>query len=651
MSPHQPISVDQALFGYADGHRQIAASVRLPSKDQYQLAAATDLASGARLAADDSYLTGLPLAESRKFALIRTWPAPEMPRPGCVWSHVLIIDLQTLSTHGDLADFLALLRRPHDRHADAYGEPLVLRPYNRSAMPPDSVSVFELIRSYYSGRAVFLNPDVDAGALEASIMAVWSQQWPRLRASFSFRTAAGGERRRSELIDYDVQVGAPGSTADEQELAGDKAQFNWVAAGAADAAAAEVTALRRFLWRYGRDLAAPRRHYRTLVELFLAVEGKKELPSEQAIHVFDILPEAGDAEILKRDILGLNRTTPPLIPPLPLANLVEVLASERMQHSATENDMQQRFADIRPDQIGPLAAMLDRNGSKLGRWEGLITNRLIACADRNAVLGDMPSDIRRQILLGRPELVDAETIDLLPDDAVLELASLHAADEVGAKLAQAAVRRDFGGANARLFKATPLTVFEAAIDAARLDELNAAWIRVLGDGSSAVIDAGWPANAKSTTNLAIGLSLLRFPRALDRSADYWADVLAALQNDASGDRLIRLQAFLLRSALLRPMSASWKLIAAVLPQLRPVILRGELPNDVYQMLSSDLPKFNNAGYWDINKRILIRLSQLKKSFPDDAGTLAALDLIKDERDTVTYGADDEERSKKSFWWW
>jgi len=40
--------VDQALFGYSDGHRQIATiTPGLPSKDLYKLAAATDLASGA----------------------------------------------------------------------------------------------------------------------------------------------------------------------------------------------------------------------------------------------------------------------------------------------------------------------------------------------------------------------------------------------------------------------------------------------------------------------------------------------------------------------------------------------------------------------------------------------------------------------------
>ena len=71
MNSNEPAQVDQALFGYSDGHRQIAASVRLPSKDQYQLAAATDLAAGARLNPDDNYLTGLPLGESRRFALIR----------------------------------------------------------------------------------------------------------------------------------------------------------------------------------------------------------------------------------------------------------------------------------------------------------------------------------------------------------------------------------------------------------------------------------------------------------------------------------------------------------------------------------------------------------------------------------------------------
>jgi hypothetical protein len=107
--------IDQALFGYADGHRQIASSFRLPPKDLYLLSSASDLASGTRLGENDSYLTGLPLPESRRHALFRTWAAPEMPRPGCVWSHTLLLDSRAIGSLPAFSELLALFRRPIGR--------------------------------------------------------------------------------------------------------------------------------------------------------------------------------------------------------------------------------------------------------------------------------------------------------------------------------------------------------------------------------------------------------------------------------------------------------------------------------------------------------------------------------------------------------
>lgn len=104
--------VDQAVYGYSNGHRELASSVTFSAIDTYELAAASDLAPGVKLEPDQSYITGLMLPESKKYALIRTWLAPEMPRPGCVWSHVLILDRHVLSTQADLTVLKLLFKRP-----------------------------------------------------------------------------------------------------------------------------------------------------------------------------------------------------------------------------------------------------------------------------------------------------------------------------------------------------------------------------------------------------------------------------------------------------------------------------------------------------------------------------------------------------------
>lgn len=652
MNSPQQEKVDQALFGYSDGHRQIAASVRLPSKDQYQLAAATDLAAGARLNAGDSYLTGLPLAESRRFALIRTWLAPEMPRPGCVWSHVILIDLQTLSSHGDLSVFLPLLKRPEGPSSSLYNEPVSISSCDRIEITPDYDSIVELIGTYYLGEPVSLRSDVLPDNLEAAIMAVWSQQWPRLRFSFSFRTAIGDERRRSELINYDVQVG---SAPKEAVVRDDGAQLSdrrsWIVAGAADAAATRITPLRRFLWRYGRDLSTPRKHYRTLVQLFLATKDAGEFPTEEALRIFEAIPDPGDGEILKRDILGIGAAAPALCPPLSLTGLMQFLSSGKLGGLPVEDDVRRRFDVIPTGQIGDVAMYVEDHEAALRQWAHDIEAGLIASADQEALTGELPDRTRRLILRSRPDLINRETIAPLSNDSLLELASAHHGDEIASTMAAAIVRRDFGPSNERLLRSMPAVMFRAAIEAFRSQELHSAWMQVLDDNSTTILESGWPSGVHSTADLATGLNLLRFPRSARRTPEFWLDALSSVQDDVLGEDRIRLHAFLLMSALQNTTPMSWNLVATVLPELRPVILLGELPADVYQTLERDLPRFNSAAYWDINKRILISLSRLRQTYADTE-SLRTLNLPEDDMSIVIDGAHDEEQySRSRFWPW
>lgn len=652
LNSHEPEQVDQALFGYSDGHRQVAASVRLPSKDQFQLAAATDLAAGVQLNPDDSYLTGLPLAESRRFALIRTWPAPEMPRPGCVWSHVLLIESRLLSSHGNLSDFLGMLRRPNATDLSGYGEPLAMPPPRRRPIDLDQDTLFDLLSKYYSGEQVLLRPDAAPQARDAAIFAVWSQQWPRLRMLFSFRTAPGGERRRSEMISYDVQVGAPGLDAGAEDGPSECARPTWVLAAAEDAAASRVTPLRRFLWRYGRDLLNPRAHFRTLVELYLAIESTDNgLSANDAARIFESMPEAGDGEILKRDILGINSASPSLIPALAPGALLQLLASKSLQSIADEVQVRTRLEALRPEEVAQVAEFIVQHGEALGPWQDAINAGLVSAATRDALIGDLPGVVRKLILTSRPELIDRETVAALPNDDLLELASSQQADGADLVFSSAIVRRDFGPSNARLLRLMPSLVFKAAVDASRSHELNAAWMHVIRDNSSVILQTDWPLGVGSTTELAIGLTLLGFPRRTGKSVDVWADALGSMRDDVSGENRVRLHAFILRAALQTKMPATWKLVAAALPELQPVILHGALPQDVYQMLLHDLPTFNTAAYWDINKRILISLSQLRRSVPNEK-VLQSLNLSGDDVRTVIYGAEEEEeeRSKTRFWW-
>jgi hypothetical protein len=651
LNAREPEQVDQALFGYSDGHRQIAASVRLPSKDQYLLAVATDLASGSRLGPEDSYLTGLPLTESRRFALIRTWSAPEMPRPGCVWSHVILIHSRLLSSHGDLADLLCLLRRPDGPDTKFYDEPLPVASFGQRASP-DPNSVIELIRAYYSNKPVVLRPNARLENLEAAIIAVWSQQWPRLRTSFSFRTAQGRARRRSELINYDVEVGSV--VRNDLDLDDDlvASQPSWIMAAAADAVQSRVSPLRRFLWRYGRDLLAPRTLFPALVQLYLETEGERELSADQAIRIFEAIPEAADGGILKRDILGISSVSPSLCPPLPLTELIQLLAQIPPEDLPAADEIQKRFDLIPSNEVAQIAAYLGQRSQELGHWKNVLTAGIIASANQSTLVGDLPDDIRTLILKAREELITPETIAALKNDGLLELVSTRNNNDTKRTLANEIVRRDFDAKGGALFKSEPGIIFKAAVEAARRSQLHASWPQTIRNNSSAISVVDWPSMLSTTTDLAIGLSWLQYPKVYNEPADAWVRVLLSMEDDVAGEDRIRLHAYLLKDALRHMTSATWKLLAIILPKLRPIILQSSLPNDVYQMLVDDLPRFYAAEYWDLDRRILLSLSNLKSAFPDDQGALLALNLSATDMHVVNFGKDeDQRRSRSRFWPW
>lgn len=97
------IEIHQTLHGYSDGHQLISSSVNLSSQSERVMAILSDL-SGSEIDNNfTEYYTGYFLYEEKYYVLSKTWYANEMKRPGCVWTHSLLIkelDLQVLQYFG-----------------------------------------------------------------------------------------------------------------------------------------------------------------------------------------------------------------------------------------------------------------------------------------------------------------------------------------------------------------------------------------------------------------------------------------------------------------------------------------------------------------------------------------------------------------------
>lgn len=203
------IIVQQALHGYTDGHREIASSVQLAGRDARTMLAMSDLASAGTRLPEQGYLTGYPLTESAFYAIARTWPATEMPRPGCVWTHTLLIPFANIVSVIDGQDILAGFRRPTSASPSPYASPasIDLVATKAPSLPTDIeawvTSILTALYGHPSEMIVATAPSSQNA--EAAILALWLQQPIQMRKNFTFCTFTTADRSTDRLT-FDLQV-------------------------------------------------------------------------------------------------------------------------------------------------------------------------------------------------------------------------------------------------------------------------------------------------------------------------------------------------------------------------------------------------------------------------------------------------------------
>lgn len=101
------------LHGYNNGHHLIAGSVSLPIEEADKISYLSDWSGYVNpIDGDTSYITAYPLKRSNFYVVAKSWYAKEMSRPGCVWTHSLLINLDKLGQEDDLTLLLEYFRRP-----------------------------------------------------------------------------------------------------------------------------------------------------------------------------------------------------------------------------------------------------------------------------------------------------------------------------------------------------------------------------------------------------------------------------------------------------------------------------------------------------------------------------------------------------------
>jgi len=291
------IVIDQALHGYRDGHRLLSSSLQPLGVDARTMLVLSDFSGPSTTTGQNGYLTGYPLEGSRKYVLARTWTAPEMPRPGCVWTHSLLIDFADLAALASAIPLLGLFQRPahpasHGTHANAIRlHPEAPPPTSALPTPPLASAIVSALYSEPRRKIVAKTsvPIID----EMLLLEIWMQQWPRLRRSFRFCSAAGSDRSLKadafdlQLVDSTDRLVM--SRFPEAIQAVTSPSTLEVSLLVEDLRVKAPTRLRAFLKRVGGDVAGGRGAMLSLCQLHSALEDRSTQQLTQAVRVLEEL--------------------------------------------------------------------------------------------------------------------------------------------------------------------------------------------------------------------------------------------------------------------------------------------------------------------------------------------------------------------------
>lgn len=299
---NQNIQIHQALHGYVDGHREIASSLKLKPQDSKTMLILSDLSGSGVRVADEGYLTGYPLTDSGYYAIARTWPAPEMVRPGCVWTHTLLIEFADLANLRNARKLLSLFRRPKLGDLTGYSSHCAMEialDNELDCMPELSTNSSQWVRQLLL--ALYGKPEKGVIATYSSafdpvpvVLALWFQQWPRLRRSFCFCTSTTTDRS-SDRVTFDLQLvpnerGLRSQFPSSIDVADMPSSTNtWLAHAFTDLECSSQGSLREFLRRVGGDVTTGRRAFGTLTILHSLIEESETQPSkfDEAITLLD----------------------------------------------------------------------------------------------------------------------------------------------------------------------------------------------------------------------------------------------------------------------------------------------------------------------------------------------------------------------------
>lgn len=208
------MKIEQILHGYKDGHELLASSISLSAKDARYMRIQSDISGN--LSLEDCYVKGYPLLEEKFYVIATTWYAPEMKRPGCVWTHSLLIPFESLfKIHNFKYIIRNLFLRPDtDKVFSSYNKSLDIEDNLLVNMNPEiqflssiiNQTLYNIFFSYFATDKPIIAQYSKDSDFEEYILSLWNTLPYNQKNSFSFTIGTTELTKLNGDVNPDIQI-------------------------------------------------------------------------------------------------------------------------------------------------------------------------------------------------------------------------------------------------------------------------------------------------------------------------------------------------------------------------------------------------------------------------------------------------------------
>jgi hypothetical protein len=354
-----------------------------------------------------------------------------MPRPGCVWTHTLLLDPDAVRAASP--SLLPLFRRPNgpEPATDPYRQALTA-PQGAHAKRGQALEKWTeiLAWSFYEPpeRPVrALRMDLGDEERHELLVVVWMMAWPALRTTLSFCDAPRTQRALDDRP-FDLQLQQTSKadghdTTDARILRGlpSAEPPRWARELAAQPAPKDLA---RFIANHGTRLEPSRAFVRPLVRLFDTYSSRDARPDRRAEAVVAILgeefPQAQDGIALKAQLLSTRvQEAPPLDDRGVLRGLVKTNVPQAFANA--DLDLPERVRRLYKSDAKSLWEVLEAINNDRESIADVVLNAAVdvGASDGFGRWSNQPPDTIRKLVKHRPVVLENADLWRAVDPSVL----------------------------------------------------------------------------------------------------------------------------------------------------------------------------------------------------------------------------------------